>query len=109
MDVKSYTHWDEYTRARDDMFRYTDIGWAPWYVARTDDMKRGRLSIITHLLDQIPYTPLEAPDIELPRTQAERVRQSPPRGDPDPDALLRPVAGRLRRAVATARSDRRRR
>jgi polyphosphate kinase len=66
MDVKSYTHWDDYTRARDDMFRYTDTGWAPWYIARTDDKKRGRLNIITHLLDQIPYTPLEAPDIELP-------------------------------------------
>ncbi|WP_343287456.1 polyphosphate kinase 2 [Gordonia sp. SID5947] len=70
MDVKSYTHWDDYSRARDDMFRYSDTGWAPWYVANTDDKKRGRLNIITHLLDQVPYTPLAAPDIELP----DRVR-----------------------------------
>ncbi|WP_396264280.1 polyphosphate kinase 2 [Gordonia hankookensis] len=70
MDVKSYTHWDDYSQARDDMFRYSDTGWAPWYVANTDDKKRGRLNIISHLLDQVPYTPLAAPDIELP----ERVR-----------------------------------
>ncbi|MAU80283.1 polyphosphate kinase 2 [Gordonia sp. Z-3] len=67
MDLKSYTRWDEYTRARDDMFRYTDTGWAPWYVANTDDKKRGRLNILTHLLGLVPYTPLEAPDVELPK------------------------------------------
>ncbi|MGV9712588.1 polyphosphate kinase 2 [Gordonia sp. NPDC003424] len=67
MDVESYTHWDDYTAARDDMFRYTDSGWAPWYVANTDDKKRGRLNIIRHLLDQVPYEPLSAPDIELPK------------------------------------------
>ncbi|MFW0787891.1 polyphosphate kinase 2 [Gordonia sp. CPCC 206044] len=67
MDIKSYARWDDYTRARDDMFRYTDTGWAPWHVANTDDKKRGRLNIIRHLLDQIPYTPLAAPDIELPK------------------------------------------
>ena len=66
MDLKSYTHWDDYTQARDDMFRFTDTGWAPWYVANTDDKKRGRLNIIGHLLDQVPYTPLARPDIELP-------------------------------------------
>ncbi|AZG47556.1 polyphosphate kinase 2 [Gordonia insulae] len=69
MDVKSYTRWDDYSKARDDMFRYTDTGWAPWYVANTDDKKRGRLNIITHLLGQVPYTPLEAPDITLPERE----------------------------------------
>lgn len=72
MDVKSYTHWDDYTRARDDMFRDTDSGWAPWYVANTDDKKRGRLNIIRHLLDQVPYTPLAAPDIELPKRKVSK-------------------------------------
>ncbi|MEP9414882.1 polyphosphate kinase 2 [Gordonia sp. VNQ95] len=72
MDLKSYTHWDDYSRARDEMFRTTDTGWAPWYVANTDDKKRGRLNVIHHLLEQIPYTPLEPLDITLPeRTVGE--------------------------------------
>lgn len=67
MDVQSYGRWDDYTKARDDMFRYTDSGWAPWYVANTDDKNRGRLNVITHLLSLIPYTPLDSPDITLPK------------------------------------------
>nr|WP_244333032.1 polyphosphate kinase 2 [Gordonia polyisoprenivorans] len=70
MDLKSYTRWDDYTRARDDMFRFTDTGWAPWYVANTDDKKRGRLNVIRHILDQVPYTPLDRPDVELPKRKA---------------------------------------
>ncbi|MDF3282720.1 polyphosphate kinase 2 [Gordonia sp. N1V] len=70
MDLKSYTHWDDYTRARDDMFRFTDTGWAPWYVAKTDDKKRGRLNVIRHILEQVPYTPLDRPDVELPKRKA---------------------------------------
>ncbi|MCH5643230.1 polyphosphate kinase 2 [Gordonia sp. ABSL49_1] len=76
MDLKSYTHWDDYSRARDDMFRFTDTGWAPWYVVNTDDKKRGRLNVITHLLGQIPYTPLAKPDIELPKRKTGKY-QSP--------------------------------
>jgi polyphosphate kinase 2 len=69
MDLKSYTRWYDYSRARDDMFRASDTEWAPWYVADTNDKKRGRLNIITHLLDRIPYEPLEHRDVELPRRQ----------------------------------------
>ncbi len=76
MDLKSYTKWDDYSRARDEMFRYSDTGWAPWYVANNDDKKRGRLNIIRHLLDHVPYTPLEKPDIELPERES-RDYQSP--------------------------------
>ena len=47
--------WDDYTRARDEMFAATDTPWAPWYVAKSDDKKRVRLNIITHLLGRIPY------------------------------------------------------
>ncbi|AII07344.1 MULTISPECIES: polyphosphate kinase 2 [Rhodococcus] len=66
LDLKSYTHWYDYSRARDEMFHFTDTGWAPWYVAVNDDKKRGRLNVISHLLSQIPYEPLERPDITLP-------------------------------------------
>ncbi len=58
MDLKSYSRWYDYSRARDAMFAATDTAWAPWFVAHTDDKKRGRLNIITHLLGQIPYQPL---------------------------------------------------
>jgi polyphosphate kinase len=69
MDLKSYSRWYDYSRARDAMFAATDTAWAPWYVAHTDDKKRGRLNIISHLLSQIPYEPLEPRDITLPKRQ----------------------------------------
>ena len=48
------------------MLTATDTGWAPWYVARTDDKKRARLNIISHLLGQVPYEPLHREKIKLP-------------------------------------------
>jgi polyphosphate kinase 2 len=66
MDLKSYSHWDDYARCRDEMFAATDSAWAPWYVVRTDDKRRGRLNLITHLLSQVPYEPLEPRRITLP-------------------------------------------
>ena len=50
MDLKSYSRWYDYSRARDEMFAATDTGCAPWYVVRSDDKKRARLNLITHLL-----------------------------------------------------------
>jgi len=70
LDLKSYSRWFDYSRARDEMFKATDTIWAPWYVAGTDDKKRGRLNIISHLLDQIPYEPLKPNDVRLPRRQS---------------------------------------
>lgn len=52
---------------RDEMFAATNSGWAPWYVAQTDDKKRGRLNIISHLLAHVPYDRLKVKDITLPR------------------------------------------
>ena len=72
MDLKSYRHWYDYSRARDDMFDASDTPWAPWYVARTDDKRRGRLNIISHLLSEVPYTPVEPADIKLPKRQPRR-------------------------------------
>ena len=69
MDLKSYSRWYDYSRARDAMFAATDTAWAPWYIAHTDDKKRGRLNIISHLLSQVPYKPLALPDITLPKRQ----------------------------------------
>jgi polyphosphate kinase len=69
MDLKSYSRWYDYSRARDDMFAATDTKFAPWHVARSDDKKRARLNIITHLLDQIPYKALAREKIKLPKRQ----------------------------------------
>ena len=54
MDLKSYSRWHDYSRARDDMFAATDTAWAPWFVARSDDKRRARLNIITHILAKFP-------------------------------------------------------
>jgi len=55
MDLKSYTRWDEYTRARDEMFTASDSSWAPWFLAHSNDKRRARLNIISHLLTRVPY------------------------------------------------------
>jgi polyphosphate kinase 2 len=69
MDLKSYSRWYDYSRARDDMFTATDTGFAPWFVARSDDKKRARLNIITHLLGQIPYKAPKHEKVKLPERQ----------------------------------------
>ncbi|HTQ93600.1 MAG TPA: polyphosphate kinase 2 [Streptosporangiaceae bacterium] len=69
MDLKSYSRWYDYSRARDAMFAATDTERAPWYIADADDKKRARLNIISHLLSQVPYQPLAPREIKLPRRQ----------------------------------------
>src|SRR5271170_5535944 len=64
MDLKSYSRWYDYSRARDDMFQATDTAWAPWFVAHSDDKKRARLNIITHLLSRIPYKKVPRPKVK---------------------------------------------
>ena len=66
LDLMSYTRWDDYSRARDDMLTTTDTVWAPWHLAHTDDKKRARLNIITHLLGQVPYEHIHRKKITLP-------------------------------------------
>jgi hypothetical protein len=69
MDLKSYSRWYDYSRARDEMFAATDLEYAPWYVARSDDKRRARLNIITHLLAQIPYKSAPREKVKLPPRQ----------------------------------------
>ena len=69
MDLKSYSRWFDYSHARDEMFAATDTGFAPWYVARSDDKKRARLNIISHLLSRIPYEDLPRAKVKLPKRQ----------------------------------------
>ena len=78
MDIKSYQHWYDYSRARDDMFAATDSSWAPWFVVRSDDKRRARLNVISHLLSKIPYEDPPHDKTKLPKRQK-------PDGYKDPD------------------------
>jgi polyphosphate kinase len=69
MDLKSYSRWYDYSRARDDMFKATDTPWAPWHVVRSDDKNRARLNVIAHLLSQIPYKDARPEKPSLPKRQ----------------------------------------
>lgn len=74
MDLKSYARWDDYTKARDDMFQATDSSWAPWYVALSDDKKRARLNIIEHILSKIPYKDVPREKVKLPKREVSKAR-----------------------------------
>jgi polyphosphate kinase 2 len=69
MDLDSYSRWYDYSRARDEMFLATDTAWAPWYVVKSDDKKRARLNLITHLLSRIPYKKVDREKVDLPKRQ----------------------------------------
>ena len=76
MDIKSFTRWDAYTEARDDMLAATDSSWAPWFVARSEDKKRVRLNVISHILSQVPYEELPREKVKLPQRKVGRVKAS---------------------------------
>ena len=78
MDVESYSRWYDYSRARDEMFEATDSSWAPWYVVDSNDKKKARLNLITHLLGKIPYKKVKRDKVKLPKRQK-------PHGYKDPD------------------------
>ena len=69
MDLKSYSRWYDYSKARDEMFEATDTKVAPWYVVRSDDKRSARLNLITHLLEHVPYKKLPREKIVLPKRQ----------------------------------------
>ena len=84
MDLKSYSRWYDYSRARDEMFLASDTSWAPWYVVHSDNKRRARLNALTHILSRIPYEGLKREKVELPKRQH--------RGDyKDPDYPFRMI------------------
>ncbi len=75
MDIKSYNRWDDYTQARDDMFAASDTSWAPWFVAPSEDKKRVRLNVISHLLEHVPYEELpKEKAIKLPKRKIGKAK-----------------------------------
>ena len=78
MDLESYSRWFDYSLARDEMFAATDTSWAPWYVVRSDNKRRARLNIISHLLSRIPYEEVQRDKVKLPKRKG-------PHGYKEPD------------------------
>ncbi len=81
MDLESRTRWVEYSKAKDEMFDYTDIKQAPWYVVNADDKKRSRLNCINHLLSLIDFEDLTPEPLELPPRQKDCGYIRPPISD----------------------------
>ncbi len=67
MDVESYGRWYQYSRARDLMFKFTDTEHAPWHIVQSNDKKRARLNIISHILSLIPYKRVDPEKTKLPK------------------------------------------
>ncbi|WP_347839902.1 polyphosphate kinase 2 [uncultured Draconibacterium sp.] len=78
MDIKSMEKFEDYSKAKDEMFAYTDTKISPWYMVDADDKKRARLNCIHHLLKSIPYKELEQEPIELPERQEKKGYVRPP-------------------------------
>jgi polyphosphate kinase len=69
MDLKSYSRWYDYSRARDEMFQASDTAWAPWYVVRSDNKRRARLNVLSHILGKVPYHEPPRGKVKLPKRQ----------------------------------------
>ncbi|MEV0408943.1 polyphosphate kinase 2, partial [Actinoallomurus sp. NPDC050550] len=79
IDVESILRWEDYSRAKDEMFRYTDIPEAPWYVVESEDKRRARINMIAHLLSTVPYGEIEPPRLTLPARPRSTGYRRPPR------------------------------
>jgi polyphosphate kinase 2 len=80
MDVDSILRWEDYSRAKDEMFVHTDISEAPWWIVEGDDKRTARVNMISHLLSTVPYYEVQRPPIDLPhRPAASHNYERPPR------------------------------
>lgn len=79
MDLESITRWEDYSRAKDQMFVHTDIPEAPWWVVESDNKRRARLNMIHHLISSLDYRDVQLPPIELPDRPAPSGYVRPPR------------------------------
>ncbi len=78
MDVESRTKWIDYSKAKDEMFAYTDTKQSPWYVVEADDKRRARLNCISHLLSLIPFEDVPRETIILPPLEKDKAYVRPP-------------------------------
>jgi polyphosphate kinase 2 len=91
-DVEAITRWEDYSRAKDEMFRRTDIPEAPWFEVDNDDKRRGRLNMIHHLLGRVPWEPVERAEIIIPPRPESTGYVRPPREE---DGLVPDYAATL--------------
>jgi polyphosphate kinase 2 len=93
MDLESISRWDDYSRAKDEMFVHTDIPEAPWYVVESEDKRRARINMIAHLLSTIPYHDVARIPLELPKPGPPKGYERPSRATqtyvPDHASVLR--------------------
>ncbi|MBV7293141.1 polyphosphate kinase 2 [Corynebacterium sp. TAE3-ERU16] len=107
MDLQSITRWEDYSRAKDEMFIHTDIPSAPWYTVESEDKKRSRINVISHLLSTIPYEKIDRELPEIPqRPQSTNDYERPPRSDfryvPDVAAELELARKKQKKEAAKA-------
>jgi polyphosphate kinase 2 len=101
MDLESLTRWEDYSRAKDDMFAATDNPDIPWMVVESEDKRRARLNTIAHLLSSVPWQQVERPELHLPK------RPKPPATCGAAGVFPRcPAAATLGRALPLGRRDR---
>ena len=79
MDIEARSRWIEYSKAKDEMFRYTDLPFSPWWVVEADDKYKARLNCITHLLSQFDYSEIEKRKITLPPRRHAKGYKRPPK------------------------------
>lgn len=81
MDLESITKWEEYSRAKDEMFVHTDIPSAPWYTVESEDKKRSRINVVSHLLSTVPYEHITPELPEIPERPEITDYERPPRDE----------------------------
>ena len=79
MDLESVKRWDEYSKAKDNMFEHTDTQSSPWYVVESDNKKKARINCINHFLNLIPYQEVHSPEVVLPDRVQQKVYERPSR------------------------------
>ena len=79
MDLESIRRWEDYSRAKDEMFVQTDTSESPWHVVEAEDKRRARINMIAHLLSTIPYYEVQRTPLKLPPRPTAISYVRPPR------------------------------
>ena len=79
MDLESVNRWDDYSKAKDNMFEHTDTQFSPWNIVESDNKKKARLNCINHFLEQVRYTPINMPEVVMPDRVQQTHYERPPR------------------------------
>ncbi|GAA4038902.1 polyphosphate kinase 2 [Nonomuraea soli] len=93
MDMESFSRWEEYSRAKDEMLVHTDIPEVPWHEVESEDKRRARINMISHLLSTVPYHEVQRPPLEIPTRPESTGYRRPPRR---PEGFVPDAADALR-------------